>query len=256
MEIAYDHLVNAHTLQGARAALETLFRERAPMRLLDVGCGRGMWLRAALELGVPAVFGIDGVAIAEDQLLIPRECFRVQDLTEPWSLAERFDTVLCLEVAEHLPLRSAEGLIRCLVHSAETVVFSAAAPGQPGQSHLNCQWPSFWQDLFNRHGFRCDDDVRWQIWTDSRVEPWYRQNIFVATRNSASAGQEERLKAVIHPDMLRFLHAREIALRIQQMRRGSMSLGWYLKAFLRGITFRLVHRPGIRPGVLDSHLTQ
>jgi len=43
-----------HTLQGAAAALSAIFGSGAPKSLLDVGCGTGTWLRAAMDLGALA----------------------------------------------------------------------------------------------------------------------------------------------------------------------------------------------------------
>lgn len=42
--------------------------------------------------------------------------------------------------------------------------------------------------MFNRHAYSCDDAVRWPIWDDSTIEPWYRQNMFIAQRDPVAAG--------------------------------------------------------------------
>ena len=47
----------------------------------------------------------------------------------------------------------------------------------------------------------CGDDVRWSIWDDDRIEPWYRQNLLFARRHPELAGKEHRIRAVIHPAM-------------------------------------------------------
>ena len=93
-------------------------------------------------------------------------------------------------------------LVTSIVDHADTVLFSAACPDQFGQHPVNCQWPKYWQDLFNGHGFACDESIRWSIWIDSRIEPWYRQNIFFARYNPENAGREKRISPVIHPDMI------------------------------------------------------
>lgn len=239
MEVSFDHAVNVHSLAGARAALEAVLPVPRPQRVLDVGCGVGYWLKAALDLGVPAVFGMDGVAVPSERLMIPENCFRRQNLTEPWRLGQRFDWVMCLEVGEHLPSEHAPALIEALAASGESVLFSAAVPGQPGQDHVNCQWPAFWQNLFNKNGFVCDDSIRWKIWSDERIEPWYRQNLFVALRNPVLAGHEPRIRAVIHPGMLQHLAARQSALALKQVRAGTMGLRWYFRTCFRGFVSSL-----------------
>jgi SAM-dependent methyltransferase len=205
VSIDYDASRNLHTLQGAQAALAVLFSDWKPTSVLDIGCGRGTWMRAAIDQGVGEVAGVDGVVLSDDQLFVPAKLVQQCDLTQPWSLGKRFDAALCLEVAEHLDECFAEGLILSLARQADVVVFSAACPGQLGQHHVNCQWPAYWQRIFNNCGFSCSDAIRWRIWDDARIEPWYHQNIFMANRDPRSAGQESRIKPVVHPEMRRYL---------------------------------------------------
>jgi SAM-dependent methyltransferase len=203
MTVDYDHAKSPHSTRGAAAALAVLLAsERRPGSILDVGCGTGTWLRAALDLGIDDVYGVDGQGAAVSKLLFPRERFTLLDLRRRFDLGRRFDLVICLEVAEHLPADAAEPLVESLVMHGDRILFSAACPGQPGQHHINCQWPEWWQDIFNRHGFACADAIRWRMWSSSTIEPWYRQNSFIATRDPATAGREARIKAVVHPDML------------------------------------------------------
>jgi SAM-dependent methyltransferase len=184
MIIEYDHSSNLHTLVGPQATLPVLFANEKPLSLLDVGCGNGTWLKAAIDFGIPDVFGVDGVEVPPDKMYIPAENIRHQDLTRPWNLGRRFDAVLCLEVAEHLDSSFAPLLIDALVKHGDRIYFSAASPGQSGQHHVNCQWPAYWQRLFNEHGYVCEDNLRWLIWDDSQIEPWYRQNLFLARQYS------------------------------------------------------------------------
>jgi SAM-dependent methyltransferase len=245
MSIDYVHAENVHTLEGPRAALPFLFPERRPSSLLDVGCGTGTWLKAALESGIAEIMGVDGIDLPADQLLIPRERFRHQDLTKEWDLKRRFDAALCLEVAEHLDPGQDDNLLDALTRHADTIVFSAACPGQPGQHHVNCQWPAHWQQRFNERGYVCDDSVRWRIWDDGRIEAWYRQNIFMARKNAALAGKEPRIKAVLHPG-LRMPAAPKpehcFEEHVLQIERGRMPVGWYLRVPAQAIA-RKIRRP-------------
>ena len=239
MPVDYDHSRNAHTLSGPRNAVQSLFADWKPASLLDVGCGTGTWLRAAMDTGILDVLGIDGVAIPGASLLVPAELFRQQDLTVPWRLGRTFELAICLEVAEHLEPQFAAGLIAGLTDHSDRVAFSAACPGQPGQHHVNCQWPDYWQDLFNRRGFICSDSVRWRMWNDDRVEPWYRQNMFEARRDHALAGREPRLLPVVHPDMLPHLdaagRAAVLAERLRHEESGALPLSWYFEQPWRGL---------------------
>src|SRR6267378_1448794 len=242
MPIDYDHAKNVHTVRGPRAALPFIFEEAMPESLLDVGCGTGTWLLAAQEMGVNDIFGVDGRAVEADQLLISKSLFRIQDLTQPWSLGRRFDTALCLEVAEHLDAPFGPALIDALAAHSDSIVFGAACPDQPGQHHVNCQWPAYWQSLFNERGFVCADSVRWRMWNDERIEWWYRQNIFVARRDPAAAGKEPGIVAAVHPAMLRVVKDREFSQSVKQIEQGYLPFSWYLRHAPRAMLTKIWRR--------------
>jgi SAM-dependent methyltransferase len=247
MTIDYDHKQNFHPLEGAAVALPEIFGSNVPASLLDIGCGTGTWLRAALDLGVSNVFGIDGVRVAQEHLHVAKETIGYLDLAKPFNLGRQFDVALCLEVAEHLPEESSDGLISSITNHSDSILFSAACPGQPGQHHVNCHWPTYWQRLFNRYSYACDDSIRWQIWGDERIPPWYRQNIFWARRNPANAGREPRLIAVIHPDMRQDIAGANL---VNEIGEGSMPAMWYLTTPARAAVAKL--RRLIRSGVFGG----
>jgi SAM-dependent methyltransferase len=239
MTIDYDHSQNVHTLKGAKAALSVLFGSSTPGSLLDVGCGTGTWMQAASELGVADVFGIDGISVSEQLLHCSNSAIERHDLSIPFDLRRRFDVVLCLEVAEHLTECSALNLISSIVAHADTILFSAACPGQPGQCHVNCQWPAYWQDIFNRQDFCCDDSARWAIWKNADIEPWYRQNLFWARYDPAGAGHEPRINSVIHPALVEHMCRPLIARHIEG---GFQPLSWYLAMPPRAFLAKLARR--------------
>jgi hypothetical protein len=144
--------------------------------VLDVGCGRGAWLREWRNSGVTIARGVDGPYVREDSLLIPSTDFRPVDLSEQFNIGERYDLVTCLEVAEHLPPHSSMELINSLVAHSDLVLFSAATPGQGGENHINERPLSFWQAAFANHGYLAFDIIRKHFRSDRRVEPWYRFN--------------------------------------------------------------------------------
>lgn len=59
------------------------------------------------------------------------------DVGAPIELHRRFDLVLCLEVAEHLPASAADTLVRSLTGLGNVIAFSAAIPFQGGANHVN-----------------------------------------------------------------------------------------------------------------------
>jgi SAM-dependent methyltransferase len=204
-EIPYHFHRNLHSLAGARAGLAEILSGLQVSSVLDVGAGIGTWLRAAEELGILDIAGIDGLRAEPSEIQVRPGAIQKFDLAKPVRLERRFDLVLCLEVAEHLDQSAAATLIETLCAHSDLIFFSAAAPGQHGEHHVNCQWPTYWQDLFNARGYVCRDDLRSRIWANDAIEPWYRQNIFSASRDCETAGKELRLRHLIHPDMTRHM---------------------------------------------------
>ena len=175
----YFETLSQAALSSARIVVPALLSIIQPQSVIDVGCGIGAWLSVFREHGIETILGLDGEYVDRLQLLVPRSCFRVADLAQPVTLHERFDLAVSLEVAEHLPLSSANGFVESLCRLAPVVLFSAALPGQGGTCHLNEQWPDYWRQLFAKQNFRMFDPFRPLIWHDERIALYYRQNMFL-----------------------------------------------------------------------------
>lgn len=247
--IDYDHraLQQFHSVAGAKEALRAIFKDRFPRSVADFGCGNASWLRAALECGAEEAVGVEGARVHSELMHVPEEMVRRADLNQPIDLGRRFDLVLCLETAEHLKPESSETIVDSLVRHSDLILFSAAAPGQAGPGHINCRWPAFWQKLFNQRGFACSDAVRWTIWNDSRIEPWYRQNLMMVTRDEALAGNEARIGSVFHPELVSAeAYLREDLDRIQG---GALPLGWYAAMPTKAVAAKLGRTVQRRAGI-------
>jgi SAM-dependent methyltransferase len=155
-----------------------------PKRVVDVGCGRGEWLRAFHELGTREVCGLDGDHVDRDRLLIDADQFLPVDLARAFEVPGEYDLAISLEVAEHLPQSVSRQFVRALTGAAPFVLFSAAIPGQDGNGHINLKWPDYWRALFEAEGFRMFDPIRPLIRDHPSIEWWYRQNIFLYVSRS------------------------------------------------------------------------
>jgi len=187
-----------NTIESARIIVPILLKLIQPKSVIDVGCGLGAWLKVFTEYGVKGAHGLDGNHIDQKKLLVDPACFTAVDLTTLLNIEERYDLVVCLEVAEHLLDRTAPSLIRALTRLGPLVLFSAAIPGQDGREHINEQWPSYWKALFAEYAFQRLDPIRRHIWRDDRIQWWYRQNLFLyashdAIVRSAALREEEKV---------------------------------------------------------------
>ncbi len=169
------------SLQSAEVVVPLVLALTRPRSVIDVGCGRGAWLRAFRNGGVKSIRGIDGDYVDAASLLIPQECFSAVDLNKPFELSGRYDLAVCLEVAEHLPAAMANVLVQQLTAVAPLILFSAAITGQGGTNHVNERPPSYWRELFEAHGFMLFDPIRPTILTDSRIE-WLLQTEYCCLR--------------------------------------------------------------------------
>lgn len=174
-------------LQSARTVVPLLLDLVKPTSIVDVGCGRGAWLRAFQEHGIGTLRGLDGPHVTRSKLLIDPACFTVVELARPFAIGEHYDLALCLEVAEHLPEKTSRSLVTALTTAAPLILFSAAIPGQGGTSHMNEQWPSYWEARFAERQFRRLDPVRRHVWHDARVKWYYRQNMLLYASPEAIA---------------------------------------------------------------------
>ena len=167
----------------AEAVVPIVIELMCPKSVIDIGCGEGDWLACFRAHGVQEIIGMDGDHIFLNDLAIPVGSFQACDLKEKLTAQDlprrRFDLAVCLEVGEHLPKDLAGKLVQYLTSLAPVVLFSAAVPGQLGPSHINCQWPPFWFDLFESRGFVTLDPIREHIWKNPSIPWWYAQNIFL-----------------------------------------------------------------------------
>jgi SAM-dependent methyltransferase len=219
---AFFDLLESGSRRSAEVVVPLLLDLAGPASVVDVGCGRGQWLAVVRECGIQDVFGLDGRDVDTTRLAIPPECFREVDLSTGFSIERRFDLVLCLEVAEHLPASRAERFLDCLTALGPVVAFSAAIPHQGGVHHVNEQWPDYWIRRFDDRGYRSFDPIRAGIWDNASVEYWYAQNLLVFV----AADAVDRLPglasgrltasdppALVHPRRYLELHEEAVAAR-------------------------------------------
>lgn len=190
--------------QGARASAQVLighvFPWLTPSSVLDLGCGRGVWLDEWRRAGVTDICGVDGDYVNRATLAIPEDSFRPEDLTRSLQFQKRYDLAQSLEVGEHLPTAASDALVDSLTAGADRILFSAAVPGQGGEFHVNEKPLSFWQEKFAARGFRAYDCVRPVLRGNTAVEPWYKYNTILYVNAAGAEGLPDAVARTALPD--------------------------------------------------------
>jgi methyltransferase family protein len=182
----YEYQVVA-SLRSARIVLARLWKYLRPDSVLDVGCGRGAWLKACRDLGSSVLLGFDGEWNSQSLMIDSAIRFRSIELNRPFFLERRVDLAITLEVAEHLDPSSSSQFVECLSRASDAVLFSAAFTGQGGTNHINEQPHSYWAGLFRDNGYVPFDLFRPFLWSNEEVCVWYRQNTFLYCKVGSSS---------------------------------------------------------------------
>ena len=159
-----------------------LFAHLRPRRVVDLGCGIGSYLEAALACGAEEVLGLE----YSYQIVAPYVPQSVASYVRPGDggrpidrdLHGRFDCAISFEVAEHLPPEASPIFVKNLTSlSTAIVVLTAAPPGQLGIGHINLRPKAFWVDLLRDTGWSIDDTTTQDIsrrWRKAPGRPRFR----------------------------------------------------------------------------------
>lgn len=163
-----------------------------PTSVIDVGCGRGAWLKAfkdfAEELNVKQVsIGLDGYWNSKSDLILEDVEYQSLDLNNLnfFQFKNKVDLAISVETAEHIESRSTEKFINRLCELSDVVIFSGAFKDQGGLFHVNERAHSDWAEFFLNNDFSVYDIFRSRVWGRNEVNYWYQQNIFLYVKNGS-----------------------------------------------------------------------
>ena len=132
---------------------DILLKMFSPKSVIDLGCGPGIYLLPFKRAGC-RVLGVDACPSAGE--FLDEYEFVLADLTKPFLPPFKADICICFEVGEHIEEGYSAVLVENCTACSNTVIWSAARPGQEGFWHVNCQWLDFWIRLFESEGFYYD----------------------------------------------------------------------------------------------------
>lgn len=177
---------------SAQKIITHLVTHFQPASVVDVGCGRGTWLKVLGESGATKLLGIDGPWNTQADMIDQDIIFQQEDLNNPASIQidEQFDLAISLEVAEHLKPLVSSAFIKKIASFSDVVLFSAAYWKQGGKDHINERQHSFWAEEFNKYGFQPFDLFRPVFWGDKDVRFWYQQNCFLYVKDKSDVAEK------------------------------------------------------------------
>lgn len=229
----------SYNLKSPSVIVPFLVEKFNPSSVIDIGCGIGTWLKVFHDCGIEKFLGIDGEWVNENELYIEKKFFRRIDITGSFNIPDRFDLLICLEVAEHLKEENSNHLIKELTQLSNTIVFSAAIPGQGGQNHVNEQPPQYWLNIFKKFGFYLYEDFRDKFWNDSEIDWWYKQNMLVFKRKEEGESfNDVKLTYKIHHELWEreLQQKNSIWRKLMDTNQGKISWRQLLKIIFRKLT--------------------
>jgi 2-polyprenyl-3-methyl-5-hydroxy-6-metoxy-1,4-benzoquinol methylase len=178
-------------MEGASAvrAAGILLRYFSPRSVVDIGCGTGLYLAAFAAEGVE-VKGYEGSEVAIRKSPV-KEKITLWNLEEYLPSDRRYDLCLSIEVAEHLRSQAADAFVRTLVGLSDTIVFTAATPGQGPVDigHINEQPHEYWIGKFAEESFGLEREVTEEIkkeMEEAKVIWWVPKNLMVFKKIKAN----------------------------------------------------------------------
>ena len=205
-EYYQKHLSGAIT--SAQVILSIISSFYIPSTVLDLGCGVGAWLNVAKKIFNSKVLGVDQHNFSDMNMLILPDEYIVHNLEKPFFLKCKFDLAISLEVAEHIDGKYADIIIESLCNHSDAILFSAALPMQGGTGHINEKPCSYWAERFAQFDYSPLDCLRPQIWDNSDVEVWYKNNSILFVSQEKKRELERQIPKynypldIIHPQML------------------------------------------------------
>ena len=169
-----------HLDKGLANGVATLLgRGTRNVTLLDMGAGKGLYVRMLQTLGLPNVTGYEGVHNIKD---LTSGRVQQREFTVAFEPCVGYDVVMCLEVAEHIPRKLEPIFLSNLNCSARHgIIISWAKMHQVGTGHVNLRSRADVLKLMDELGFVPDNEASKRA-SEHATLPWFKTNILALHR--------------------------------------------------------------------------
>ena len=133
--------------------------------LLDVGCGTGGQVQAALDMGWGA-FGID----VDDTVHGDRNIALKDLCVNPVIFHKPFDLVWSVETAEHIPEEYEDNFIETLTSNSESYIILTASMADSQAAHVNCKPRDYWISRIEKEGFNYSEELYQELLKHSTMK--------------------------------------------------------------------------------------
>ncbi|CAK8996436.1 Uncharacterized protein SCF082_LOCUS4790 [Durusdinium trenchii] len=157
-------------------ALITFFKTVEAASVGDFGCGLGLYVRDLRSAGLRSG-GFDGNPATWE--ITEGRCLQA-DLSRDLDLGTRWDWVLSLEVAEHIPREFENSFLKNLDrHTCSGMVLSWG--NQAGEGHVNLRTSEEVEELMREHGFLSLPEKTAELRAAATL-PWLQSTVMVFKR--------------------------------------------------------------------------
>lgn len=172
----FDH-ANQLKVQTARQVIRIINSFFDFETVFDIGCGMGLYINEFYKIGKNVLgcdFSNDAIKMSSTEFLV----FKA-DVSKQIILNQKFDLVMCFEVAEHIHKNYSKQLVINCTEYTDRVIFTAAPIGQGGVGHINEQPFEFWINLFKKRNFMYNQTLSVKIQKklkEENVVEWLSNN--------------------------------------------------------------------------------
>ena len=156
--------------------LSSIFEEDST--IVDFGCGNADYIKQLISEGFEceAYDGNPNTPEMTDGI------GKVLDLSERFDLGKKFDYVISLEVAEHIPKEYEEIYVDNLIrHTGYYLITSWAVKGQGGDGHVNEQDEDYVLDLYKKKGMVYQKEISEALRSVATLG-WFKETIYVFSK--------------------------------------------------------------------------